>query len=60
MWVYAVEDGEKTPLREVCWIYGLGDGWELEVSAAAARPGTEVEDELEVTFEKIEVQWEKQ
>lgn len=61
MWVYRVEDdGKKTPLREICWIYAdEEDKWELEVSAAVARPGKDADGELEATFEKFEVDWAK-
>lgn len=62
LWVYYVaEDGKSTmPLREVCWVFGDGDGaWELEVSGMAARPNKDVKDALEASFESFEVQWEK-
>lgn len=60
MWVYRVieETGEKVPLREICWVFaGDGEGWEVEVSAMAARPGKEKEDGLEVEFTGLEVRW---
>lgn len=62
LWVYRVEDnGEKTPLREICWIFAIEeDDWELEIGAAIARPGKEVDEELEATFEKFEVEWTKE
>ncbi|KAJ3520491.1 hypothetical protein NM208_g13684 [Fusarium decemcellulare] len=60
LWVYRVhEDGEKTPLREICWVYDDGgDGWELEVGAAAARPDKDLTESLEARFDKFEVEWE--
>ncbi|KAL7821210.1 hypothetical protein V8C44DRAFT_313871 [Trichoderma aethiopicum] len=59
LWVYRVEGGEKTPMREICWPYAEdgGEGWELEVGALVARPKKDTEDELEVRFEGIEVKW---
>ncbi|KAF5019967.1 hypothetical protein F66182_8026 [Fusarium sp. NRRL 66182] len=63
LWIYRVdEDGVKTPLRQTNWVYGeCGDGWELEVSAAVARPDPHknIKDDLKATFEKFEVEWEK-
>lgn len=64
LWVYRVdENGEKTPLRQTNWVYGDegGEGWELEVSAAVARPDPHknIKDDLEATFDKLDVEWEK-
>ncbi|KAL6916148.1 hypothetical protein ACHAP8_006262 [Fusarium lateritium] len=64
LWIYRVdENGEKTPLRQTNWVYGDegGEGWELEVSAAVARPDPykNIEEHLEATFDKLEVEWEK-
>ncbi|KAM5342025.1 hypothetical protein ACJ41O_015056 [Fusarium nematophilum] len=61
LWVYRIgEGGERTPLREICWVYGDegGEGWELEVGAAVARPDNSLTDELEAKFDKVEVEWE--
>ncbi|KAK2670723.1 Protein of unknown function DUF1349 [Fusarium oxysporum f. sp. vasinfectum] len=64
MWTYRVdEDGDKTPLRQTNWVYGDngGEGWDLEVAAAVARPDPkkEIKEDLEVTFEKFEVEWDE-
>ncbi|SPJ80007.1 uncharacterized protein FTOL_08398 [Fusarium torulosum] len=62
LWTYRIdENGEKTPLRQTNWPYGDngGEGWELEVSAAVARPNKDIKEELEATFDKFEVEWEK-
>ncbi|KAF5343262.1 hypothetical protein D9757_009447 [Collybiopsis confluens] len=65
LWVYELiigNDGEvvdRQPLREVTWFFAEEDGWEINVSAMAARPaelesvlGEEV---LLVKFESAEV-----
>ncbi|KAK4125758.1 hypothetical protein N657DRAFT_678812 [Parathielavia appendiculata] len=63
LWVYAVveETGEKIPLREICWVFGLDrlEEWTVEVHAMAARPGRErgVEEGLVVEFAGLEVKW---
>ncbi|KAK1836566.1 hypothetical protein QBC39DRAFT_338414 [Podospora conica] len=63
LWVFQVlEDGEKVPLREICWVYGDedgGEGWTVEVSAMAARPEKEVEggEGLVVTVREMDVVW---
>lgn len=63
-WVYYVpqegEGGEELlPLREICWVYGdnNGEGWELEVSAAVARPNKDVKGDLEAKFSNFDVKW---
>lgn len=59
-WVYYVaEDGEELPLREICWVFGEnnGEGVELEVSAAVARPNKDVKGELEAKFTDFDVKW---
>jgi len=68
LWVYLVgDDGNKTPLREICWVYGTdGSGgggydpavWSLEVSAMAARPAKTAGEALEVKVQGLEVKWE--
>ncbi|KHN96084.1 uncharacterized protein MAM_05932 [Metarhizium album ARSEF 1941] len=72
LWVYHVRgahgrdrdrghgQGEKTPLREIAWPFGTaaGDGWELEVAAAIARPFSGTTDRLEATFTEFAVHWE--
>jgi len=50
------------PLREICWVYGdadAGAGWQVEVSAMAARPEREVRggEGLEVKVRGWEVVW---
>jgi hypothetical protein len=70
LWVYLVgEEGAKTPLREVCWVYGDGAAagreagsaesaeWELVVSGYAARPEKSSREGLEVQFRGFEVKW---
>lgn len=61
-WVYYVpEDGsDAVPLREIAWVYAPdgGEGWEIEVSAAVARPNKDVKGQLEAKFSKLEVNWE--
>ncbi|CZR47763.1 uncharacterized protein FPRO_13430 [Fusarium proliferatum ET1] len=64
MWTYRIdEDGDKTPLRQTNWVYGDngGEGWDLEIAAAVARPDPkkEIKEDLEVTFEKFEVEWDE-
>lgn len=57
LWVYQIVDGEKIPLREICWVFGDSpESWEISVSAYAARPKGETE-ELVVEFKDFEVQW---
>ncbi|KIK69452.1 hypothetical protein GYMLUDRAFT_189097 [Collybiopsis luxurians FD-317 M1] len=65
LWVYELNIGNagevvgRHPLREVTWFFAEEDGWEIAVSAMAARPGKgeEIvgEKELVVEFEGIEV-----
>ncbi|KAJ0118747.1 hypothetical protein J7T55_013001 [Diaporthe amygdali] len=57
-WIYQVVDGEKVPLREVCWVFGHGDPekWEISVEAYACRPAKEAGD-LVVEFKDFDVQW---
>ncbi|KZZ98889.1 hypothetical protein AAL_02440 [Moelleriella libera RCEF 2490] len=58
MWVYHLDGENKTPLREITWPYGTaGEGWELEVSAAIARPSKDTQDQLEATFDSVDVKW---
>ncbi|KAI9148125.1 hypothetical protein HJFPF1_11948 [Paramyrothecium foliicola] len=60
LWVYLLVDGgKKIPLREIAWVYDEPDKWELEVCAAVARPGKDVEGELEATFQDFNVKWEE-
>ena len=57
LWVYQVVDGEKVPLREICWVFGDSpEGWEVSASAYAARPKGEKE-ELVVQFKDFDIQW---
>lgn len=57
--MYYVDVDKKVPLREICWVYGYGDDWTLEVTAAAARPGKEIDGELKVLFDSFEVKWDQ-
>lgn len=64
LWVYLVRDeGDKFPLREICWVYGNDGGdydptaWRLEVSAMAARPAKTAGEALEVKVRGLEVKW---
>ncbi|KAG8160981.1 hypothetical protein KVR01_009245 [Diaporthe batatas] len=58
LWIYQVVNGEKIPMREVCWVFGLGDPgkWELSVEAYACRPAKDAAD-LVVEFKDFDVQW---
>lgn len=58
-WIYQVVDGEKVPMREVCWVFGHGDPdkWELSVEAYACRPAKDAGEDLEVEFKDFDVQW---
>ena len=38
MWVHAIE-GERRPLREVCWVFDEQEEWTVQVCARAYRPG---------------------
>lgn len=57
-WVFQVVEGDKVPLREVCWVFGHGDAgkWELSVEAYACRPAKDA-GELVVEFKDLDVQW---
>jgi len=61
VWMYARvgDQAERTPLREIAWIFGDegGKAWECEIGALVARPNEEVKGELEATFQKFDVQW---
>lgn len=58
VWVYQVlESGERVPIREINWVFGHGEDWELEVLAAAARPLKDLEAPLEAEFKDFEVKW---
>ena len=60
LWAYVLKGEEKIPLREIAWVYGDNpEEWELEVSAAVARPGKDIDGDLEVKFENFEVEWKK-
>ncbi|KAG5945545.1 hypothetical protein E4U53_006694 [Claviceps sorghi] len=60
LWIYHVDGSKRTPLRQVTWPFGTaGDGWELEVSAAIARPYKDTQDKLEATFPSFDVEWRK-
>ncbi|KAK5996768.1 hypothetical protein PT974_02109 [Cladobotryum mycophilum] len=59
LWVYQVDGDEKVPLREICWPFAEngGEGWELEVSAAVARPNKEVDGVLQAQFHDFDIKW---
>ncbi|ROV98056.1 hypothetical protein VMCG_07053 [Cytospora schulzeri] len=59
LWVYQVVDGERVPLREVCWVFGNGepDKWEVAVEAYACRPEKGTAEELSVEFKDFDVKW---
>lgn len=60
LWAYHVGDNDtKTPLREITWPFGTaaGEGWEVEVAAAIARPSKDTGDKLEATFTDFCVNW---
>lgn len=60
LWVYHVDgQGKKVPMREIAWVFGedLGDGWDLEVAAAVARPAKETDDKFVADFDSFDVQW---
>ncbi|KND90127.1 Uncharacterized protein TOPH_05247 [Tolypocladium ophioglossoides CBS 100239] len=60
LWIHHVGDGgKKTPMREICWPFGeaAGEGWELEVAAAVARPAKDTADKLEAGFDNFVVKW---
>lgn len=57
MWVYQVlGDGERKPLREVCWFFAEEEGIEVEIGAYAARPAKEGDGDLVVKFLEFEVE----
>lgn len=59
LWVYQVlGDGQKVPLREICWPFARGaEAWMVTVEAYACRPNKETEELLEVEFKDFEVKW---
>lgn len=59
LWVYQVSEGEKVPLREVCWVFGHGEpeGWEIAVEAYACRPEKGTAEALSVEFRDFDVRW---
>ncbi|KAJ2903343.1 hypothetical protein MKZ38_010094 [Zalerion maritima] len=59
IWVYQVVGEEKHPLREITWGFASPemDGWDLSVSAFAARPHDKTEEALDVKFQGMEVVW---
>lgn len=38
LWVYAIGEGTRQPLREVCWVFDEELEWTVQVSAMACRP----------------------
>lgn len=60
LWIYQVgDDGEKIPLREVCWPFGHegADQWEIGVEAYACRPAKEAKDTLVAEFKDFDIKW---
>jgi hypothetical protein len=65
LWVYRVlPNGEKVPLREICWVFGLlGKGeedsgnWTVDVAAMVARPAKEGTEGLRAEFKGLEAKW---
>lgn len=59
IWIYCMlESGEKVALREICWVFGDDPaGWEVEVSAMAARPAKTAKADLEVAVRDVDVKW---
>jgi uncharacterized protein len=56
-WVYQVlASGEKIPIREICWVYGIGEEWEVKAEAYACKPGEGKP--LTVQFKDFDVKWE--
>ncbi|KAK4194136.1 hypothetical protein QBC40DRAFT_260313 [Triangularia verruculosa] len=59
-WVYQIlSTGEKIPVREICWVYGLDevDQWDVKVEAMAARPAKGDLGELEVEVKDMSINW---
>ncbi|KAF2452783.1 hypothetical protein BDY21DRAFT_328562 [Lineolata rhizophorae] len=69
LWVVALEKGagagevRRRPLREICWVYGIGEEWEVRVGVYGARPAGKEDagredtgEELVVRFEDAEVE----
>ena len=60
IWVYAVVEGKRQPLREVKWVFeGKGKESEVWVGVYAAKPTPDEGDEgkmLEVKFEDVRVE----
>lgn len=57
LWVYQVTQGgkEKLPLREINWVFGIGEEWEIKVEAYACKPGEG--EPLTVEFKDFSVSW---
>lgn len=56
LWVYQIiAGGVKVPLREINWVYGIGEEWELKVEAYACKPGEG--EPLTVGFKDLKVSW---
>lgn len=60
MWVYAIVQGKRQPLREVKWVFeGKGKDAEIWVGVYAAKPTPDEGNEgnkLEVSFEDAKVE----
>lgn len=62
MWVYAVVDGKRKPLREIAWVFAgqEDEAWVVSVGGMGARPSKEKGPggvDLEVEIKDLEVQW---
>jgi hypothetical protein len=59
LWVYHVaKDGQKTPLREITWVFGHDtEKWDVQVLAMAARPEKKATEDLEVSVKDMVVKW---
>ncbi|KAK4176152.1 hypothetical protein QBC36DRAFT_188160 [Triangularia setosa] len=60
LWVYQVlSSGEKIPVREICWVYGLQEvkSWTVKAEAMAARPAKGELEDLEVEVKDMEIKW---
>ena len=60
LWLYQVVEGQRKPLREVCWVFDEEEEWNVRVSAMACRPAKKEDvqgkQELVVSFEEASVE----
>lgn len=59
LWAYHVDGDKKVPMREIAWVFGedFGEGWDLEVAAAVARPAKTADGEFVADFDNFDVTW---